>query len=95
MYELYPDVLPDGAAPEETGVEWGNADCSKEENFADRCALADAVLLAKAIGGGAELSVQGSKNADVKNDGTVDGSDLTQILKYLAGLIPYSDLGQK
>ncbi len=95
MYELYPDVLPDGAGPEQTSVEWGNADCSKEENFAERCSLSDAVLLAKAIGGGAELSVQGSKNADVKNDGTVDGNDLTMILKYLAGLIDYSVLGQK
>ena len=76
-------------------IEWGNADCSKESNFAERCSLTDAVLLAKAIGGAAELSVQGSKNADVKNDGTISGEDLTMILKYLAGLIDYSDLGKK
>jgi hypothetical protein len=48
--------------------------------------LADAVMLAKASAGvGEALSVQGRANADCDRNGTIDGNDLVQLLKYLAG----------
>ena len=43
-------------------------------------------MLAKASAGvGEALSVQGRANADCDRNGTIDGNDLVQLLKYLAG----------
>ena len=59
----------------------GDADCNGLPE------LADAVLLARAIGGSAELSVQGAKNCDVDGTAGIGNGDLTLILQALAGLI--------
>ena len=59
--------------------------------------LRDAVLLAKSIASsdGSMLSVQGRANADTVLDNTIDGSDLTLLLKFLAGSVEYDQLGKK
>ena len=78
--------------PPVTDTDWGNADCSEGANPVERVGLADAVLVAKASSGLAELSVQGKLNADVENDGVINSSDLGKLLKFLAGSITYKEL---
>ena len=59
----------------------GDVDCS------GLVELADAVLLAKAAAGGAELSVQGAVNAECDGAAGINSGDLTAMLNYLAGII--------
>ena len=59
----------------------GDADCNGIPE------LADAVLLARAIGGGTQLSVQGAANCDVDGQTGLSNNDLKMILQALAGLI--------
>ena len=89
-------VEPDGTKPEtdtngRTGVLYGDVDVNGAVE------LRDAVLLAKAIASsdGSKLSVQGRANADVVLDNTIAGSDLTLLLKFLAGSVEYDQLGKK
>ncbi len=74
-------------------VSWGDVDCNGKVD------VADAVLLARAVGGDPnvteDISDQGRKNGDVVNDSGLDGNDLTRLLKYLAHLEDYSVLGTK
>ena len=98
MYELYPDVVPStpgNVDPPSDDPDWGNADCSEGANPVERVKLDDAVLVAKASSGLAELSVQGKLNADVENDGTITSADLAKLLKFLAGSITYTELCPK
>ena len=41
------------------------------------------------------MTEQGKLNADVEYDGKIKTDDLTKLLKYLAGLIDYSKLGNQ
>ena len=59
----------------------GDVDCS------GLVELADAVLLAKAAAGSAELSVQGAVNAECDGAAGINSGDLTAMLNYLAGII--------
>jgi len=93
MYELYPDVTPSTVEPD-TETDCGNADCSTGATYADRVTLADAVLMAKAVGGGSTLSTQGRLNADVEFDGTLNSTDLNKLLGYIGGKVAYSDFGK-
>ena len=51
--------------------------------------VSDAVLLARYLNSDASAKVmdQGLVNAEVNGDGTVDGSDLTDILRIIAKII--------
>lgn len=59
----------------------GDADCS------GMVELSDAVLLAKASAGVAELSVAGKNNAELNGDGVITSDDLRLLLLYLSGSI--------
>jgi len=60
----------------------GDADCNGDVE------LADAVLLAKSLGGtGVTLSAQGRTNADCNQDGNVDAQDLSLLLQHISGKI--------
>ena len=67
---------------------WGDADCNQEIN------VLDAVMIARvaAEDTGAGITSQGKINADVTHDNLVKSNDLTKLLRYLAGSIPYADL---
>ncbi len=67
--------------PAEPGVVYGdvNADGTVD--------VLDVILLNKALLGGAELTDEGERNADVDKDGTPGPSDSLSILKYLVKLI--------
>ena len=98
MYELYPEVTPSTASQIiDDDVDWGNVDCSTEATIEDRVTVLDAVLLARVAAEDTKCGVteQGKLNADVEYDGKVKTDDLTKLLKYLAGIIKYSDLGNQ
>ena len=60
----------------------GDLDCNKLVE------LADAVMLAKAIGGvDVNLSVEGRQNAEIDATEGIGSGDLTKLLQYLAGLL--------
>ena len=69
-----------------TKVMWGDADCNSAVE------LRDAILMAKAVSGAAELSVQGKRNASVCGKDNLSNDDLVKLLKFLAGAIEYSEL---
>lgn len=79
---------PVTTAPEQSKVNWGDADCSGEVD------LLDAVLLCKAAAsvGNVKLSAQGRQNSDVTGDGKLDSDDTVKLLKYLAGNITGAEL---
>ena len=90
-------IDPDGNAAEtlpsaDSKVKYGDID---ENGKVD---VADAVLLARMVAQdpdvAAEITDNGRANADVKPDGKFDNDDATLLLKYLAHLAPYSDLGK-
>ena len=62
-------------------VRLGDVDCDGSVE------LADAVFLAKGIAGLADLSVQGSRNADLDRSGNVEREDLSLFLKVLCGAV--------
>lgn len=67
---------------------YGDVDCDGSVE------LADAVMLAKAIGqvGDTDLSVEGRANAQVYSDNNVDGNDLRVLLGLIAGLYEQSEM---
>lgn len=67
---------------------WGDADCSGD------FALADCVLLAKAVVGisGSELTVGGKANCDLYADGKIDSSDMSVALQLMAGICLNADM---
>ncbi len=75
-----------GAAAE---ANWGDVDCNGEVK------IADVILLNRFIGEDTTITVtpQGLLNADCAYDGAQTGDDSTAILKYLAGMITYDQLG--
>jgi endoglucanase len=86
--------------PEETktgDADYGNVDCSTGASPAERVDVADAVLLAKYLAedASANVSAQGKVNADVNASGAPDNDDTTKILKYIAKIISYDELGKK
>ncbi|MBE6847345.1 MAG: cellulose 1,4-beta-cellobiosidase [Ruminococcus sp.] len=92
MYELYPEVIPsDQEEPPATDANWGDVDCNGEVK------IADVILLNRFIGEDTTITVsdQGILNADCEYDGETTPEDSTAILKYLAGMIPYSALGNQ
>ena len=82
---------------EDDEVDWGNVDCSTESTVEERVTVLDAVLLARVAAEDTKCGVteQGKLNADVEYDGKVKTDDLTKLLKYLAGIVKYSDLGNQ
>ena len=78
-------------------TDWGNVNESKGSSPEARVDVSDAVLLARFVAEDAEanISAQGKKNADVNASGAPDSDDTLKILKFIAKLIPYSDLGKK
>ena len=72
-------------------VHYGDVNC---DGVVD---VADAVLLCRVSveDRTAQVSGQGMKNADCNLDGNSDMEDALMILKYIAKLILYSDLGKK
>jgi len=84
------DNDPNGEPPVQN-ISWGDVDCNGEVK------VADVILLNRFIGEDIAISVtvQGLLNADCAYDGDVTPEDSTQILKYLAGMIPYSALGNQ
>ena len=72
----------------DTRPHYGDVDCNGEVE------LQDAVQLCKAAAGiaGAELSVQGRRNADVTGDNTINSADTSKLLSYLAGIITVAEL---
>ena len=64
---------------------WGDTNCD------GKVSIADVVLLNKGITNADKMNslitAQGQKNADCKNDGTLDAKDATAIKKFLAKLI--------
>ena len=78
-------------------TDWGNVNESKGDSPEARVDVSDAVLLARFVAEDADatISAQGKKNADVNASGAPDSDDTLKILKFIAKLIPYSDLGKK
>lgn len=70
---------------------WGDVDCNGTVE------IADVILLNRFIGEDTSVTVsaQGIANADCHYDGDTNNNDSTAILQYLAGLIPYSQLGNQ
>lgn len=70
---------------------WGDADCSGTFE------MGDLVMLAKASAGlsGAELTVNGKANCDLNEDGSVNGVDMQNALKLMAGIYNASDMPLK
>lgn len=82
------DVTPSDA-------DWGNVNCSTEEELKDRINMSDAVLLARLTSSDVpDVTEQGKKNADVQFDGAVDAGDVTKLLGFLCGDVDYSALGK-
>ncbi len=81
-------TVADGATGE---IKWGDVDCSGEVK------TADIILLNRFLAEDASINIsaQGLLNADCQYDGETTSADATQILKYLAGLIPYEALGNQ
>ena len=77
--------------PQNQNIRWGDADCNDDVN------VLDAVLMARVAAEDTKCGVteQGKLNADVEYDGKIKTDDLTKLLKYLAGLIDYSKLGNQ
>ena len=69
---------------------YGDVNCDKVVD------VKDAVYLARNVGGDstAVLTAQGEKNADVAKNNKIDPNDLSKLLRFLARLIPNSDLGK-
>lgn len=75
----------------EVNASWGDVDCNGDVK------IADVILLNRFIGEDTTITVsdQGILNADCEYDGETTPEDSTAILKYLAGMIPYSALGNQ
>ena len=80
--------------PDPIDTDWGNVNESKGDSPEARVDVSDAVLLARFVAedSSATITTQGKLNADVNHNGTPDSGDIVQILKFIAKLIPYSDL---
>ncbi len=89
MYELYPDVTPSTA---DTDIEtsWGDVNCDGSVTTADIILLNRFLAEDDVI-----ITAQGMLNADCAYDGKTSAEDATKILQYIAGLIPYSALGNQ
>jgi len=86
-------VDPEGNSADvisDSSLMYGDVDVNGDVN------LTDAILLAKSLAstGSDSLSAQGRLNADCLLDGSIDSSDLTQLLRFLSGKIPYTSLGK-
>ncbi len=94
MTLLYPDVKPEEVPPV-TKVDWGNTDCSDGDTPRDRVDVGDAVLLARFLAedSTATITEQGQKNANVVTGDGLTSADTTKILKYVAFMIDYEELG--
>ncbi len=107
MAELYPDMVPAGGKADTTttttsttkadptDADWGNVNESKESTPEERVDVSDAVLLARFVAedASAKVSTQGKLNADVNANGKPDSEDTVKILRFIAKLIPYENLG--
>ena len=91
MYELYPDVTPSTSETPITETNWGDVNCDGDVK------TNDVILLNRFLAEDttANVSAQGLLNADCAYDGQTTPDDSTLILKYLAGLIPYAELGNQ
>ncbi len=91
MYELYPDVTPSTSETPITETNWGDVNCGGDVK------TNDVILLNRFLAEDttANVSAQGLLNADCAYDGQTTPDDSTLILKYLAGLIPYAELGNQ
>ncbi|HAG12305.1 MAG TPA: glycoside hydrolase [Ruminococcus sp.] len=67
---------------------WGDVNCDDDVD------VSDAVLLARFLAEDSEaiISEDGQLNSDVNHNGNPDQNDVPKILKYIAKMIPYSDL---
>jgi len=74
------------APPDE--ILYGDADCSGEVD------VLDAVLMARVAAEDTETGIteQGKRNGDVTGDGMIGRTDMSKLLKYLAGLISTEQL---
>ncbi|MBR3046287.1 MAG: glycoside hydrolase family 9 protein [Oscillospiraceae bacterium] len=93
--------LPKGGSdgpddPKDPKVDWGNVNESEGATPEARVDVSDAVLLARfcAEDTKATITAQGKKNADVNASGAPDKNDTIKILKFIAKIIPYEDLGK-
>ncbi len=70
---------------------WGDVDCD------GNIKTADVILLNRFLAEDVSVSIssQGLLNADCHYDNNTDASDATVILQYLAGLIPYTQMGNQ
>ncbi|MCQ2416897.1 MAG: glycoside hydrolase family 9 protein [Oscillospiraceae bacterium] len=71
-------------------VKWGDTNCDGKVD------VADAVLLARFTSEDttANVSTQGTKNADVTHDGALKTDDIIKLLRYIAMFISESDLAR-
>ena len=91
-----PGTTTTTAKGDDGDTDWGNVNCSTGSTPEARVDVSDAVLLARLIAEDADAKVtdQGMKNADVNASGAPDSEDIVMILKFIAKIIPYSDLGK-
>ena len=77
-------------------LDWGNADCSVGDTPYQRVDVSDAVVLARYLTEDVYVtfSQQGKLNADVDTDGELTTDDVIKILKFVARLIDYDELGR-
>ena len=89
-----PPVTTEPSDPGKT--DWGNVNESEGATPEARVDVSDAVLLARfcAEDTKATITAQGKKNADVNVSGAPDKNDTIKILKFIAKIIPYTDLGK-
>ncbi|MBQ8921839.1 MAG: glycoside hydrolase family 9 protein [Oscillospiraceae bacterium] len=88
VWGVAPEDAPDQPEVEKSAA-YGDVDCNEEVNILDAVMLARLVVEDTATG----VTDQGKLNADCKKDGKTTSADLTALLKYLSGLIPYTTLG--
>ena len=86
----------DGPDEPKKDTDWGNVNESDGSTPEARVDVSDAVLLARfcAEDTKATITAQGKKNADVNASGAPDKNDTIKILKFIAKIIPYEDLGK-
>ncbi|HAG12636.1 MAG TPA: glycoside hydrolase family 9 [Ruminococcus sp.] len=90
-YSYGGDPIP----PTPTKADWGNTDCSEGKEPRDRVDVGDAVLLARFLAedSTATITEQGQINANVVSGDGLTSADTTKILKYVAFMIDYDELG--
>lgn len=85
------DSDPNVQPPVEIVTNWGDVDCN------GLVEINDVILLNRLLAEDATITItdQGILNADCHYDNGTTGDDSTAILQYIAGLIPYSQLGNQ